>query len=151
MLPFLQLILRNRYLHFSGRLGGVLSALRRWLRLNFNTLVFFVSCYIVVSRIGPFVSRAGDIAIETFEVEKLIVREFDREGLELFRIAFSKFRVVTRAPYPVLLFGRCVCVCVCIYICVCVCVCVCVGPETTISLSHSERSKTVVHRQWATS
>ena len=51
-------------------------------------------------------SRAGHIAIEAFEVERRIVEEFDDEALKLFREVFGKFRVVTRAPSPFVLFGR---------------------------------------------
>ena len=88
------------------RLWNALSRARQWLKKNFNFLLFLLTCYIVAGRIGPFLGKAGDLAIETFEVERLIVQEFDREALELFRGVFSKFRVVTRAPYPFLLFGR---------------------------------------------
>jgi hypothetical protein len=106
MLLLPQLISKTDSRFSGGLLGGAVSSLRRWLGRNFNFLLFVLSCYIVVSRIGPFVSRAGDLAIETFEVERRIVEEFDHEALRLFRDAFLKFRVVTRAPYPVLLFGR---------------------------------------------
>ena len=82
-------------------------ALRHWLKRNFNVLIFFLTCYIVACRVGPLVvGRASVLAIETFEVERLIVEKFEYEGLQLFRDVFNKFRVVTRAPYPVLLFGR---------------------------------------------
>ena len=90
----------------SERLRTALSSARQWPKKNFNFLLFLLTCYIVAGRIGPFVSRAGDFAIQTFEVERLIVEEFDREALELFRGVFSKFRVVIRSPSPSLLFGR---------------------------------------------
>ena len=83
-----------------------MSGLRRRLKLRFSFLLFLLSCYIVVSRIGPFVSKAGDLAIENFEVEKRIVEAFDDEALRIFREAFDKFRVVTRVPYPAIPFGR---------------------------------------------
>ena len=71
-----------------------------------SLLLFLLSCYIVCSRLGPVVSRAGHLAIEAFEVERRILEEFDQEGLKLFREVFGKFRTVTRAPYPIVLFGR---------------------------------------------
>lgn len=69
-------------------------------------LLFLLSCYIVCSRLGPVVSRAGHLAIEAFEVERRILEEFDQEGLKLFREVFGKFRIITRAPFPIVLFGR---------------------------------------------
>lgn len=94
--------------HISDRFGGVFVKLREWVKFHFsfNFLLFLLSCYIIASRCGPLLSRAGDLAIETFEVERLIVEEYDVETLRLFREAYTKFRIVTRAPYPVLLFGR---------------------------------------------
>lgn len=96
----------KRYSQLLGYLGGGLSALRHRLKLRFSFLLFLLSCYIVVNRVGPFVSKAGDLAIENFEVERRIVENFDDEALRVFRGAFDKFRVVTRVPYPVLWFGR---------------------------------------------
>ena len=97
---------RNSQFSFAKRLGREFSELRGRLKLRFSFLLFLVSCYIVASRLGPLVSRAGHIAIEAFEVERRIVEEFDDEALKLFREVFGKFRVVTRAPSPFVLFGR---------------------------------------------
>ena len=110
MLVVFQLLARCQRKSLAlGRFGGVLSGLGQRLkpRVSLNyCLLFLLACYIVASRIGPFVSRAGDFAIASFDVERRIVEEFDHDALRLFREAFTKFRVVTRAPYPVVLFGR---------------------------------------------
>ena len=72
-----------------------------------SCLLFLLSCYIVASRLGPFVAKAGRFAVDTFELESRIVETFDEEGLVFFREAFGKFSVVTRAPYyPLVSFGR---------------------------------------------
>ena len=93
----------------SSRISREFTKLRGRLKLrgsSVSLLLFLLSCYIVASRIGPFVNKASYLAIETFEVERRIVEEFDHEGLKLFREVFDKFRVVTRAPFPIILFGR---------------------------------------------
>lgn len=67
-----------------------------------TVLLTIVTVYLVCSRLGPVLTRVGESANETFELEKTLRRglELEREGLQLFREACRRFRDATRVPGP---------------------------------------------------
>ena len=68
-------------------------------RVNTVTLLLYVvSFYLVLSRLGPVVSRVGEKAASTLELESFLEAGFDREGLQSFKEVYRRFREVTRVP-----------------------------------------------------
>ena len=107
ILNVVYLLFRHSQLCLSPRLASEFALLRNRFKVSpVSLLLLLLSCYIVCSRLGPAVNRAGDCAIRVFELERRILARYDQEGLRLFRGIVGKFRLATRAPFPIVLFGR---------------------------------------------
>lgn len=79
----------------------ILSRIRVRPKLG-TILLTVVTVYLVCSRLGPVLTRVGESANETFELEKTLRHglELEREGLQLIREACRRFRDATRVPGP---------------------------------------------------
>ena len=67
-----------------------------------TVLLTVVTVYLICSRLGPVLTRVGESAYETFELEKTLRHglELEREGLQIFREACRRFRDAIRVPGP---------------------------------------------------
>ena len=67
-----------------------------------TVLLMTITVYLVCSRLGPVLTRVGESACETFELEEALRKglELEREGLLIFREAYRRFRDATRVPGP---------------------------------------------------
>lgn len=71
------------------------------IRPNLGTvLLSVVTVYLVCSRLGPVLTRVGESAYETFELEHTLQQGLEREGLQAVREAYKRFRDATRVPGP---------------------------------------------------
>lgn len=64
-----------------------------------TVLLSVVTVYLVCSRLGPVLTRVGESAYETFELEQTL-QGLEREELQAIREAYWRFRDVTRVPGP---------------------------------------------------
>lgn len=65
-----------------------------------TVLLSIVTVYLVCSRLGPVLTRVGESAYETFELEQTLRRGFESEGLQVVREAYKRLRDATRVPGP---------------------------------------------------
>ena len=65
-----------------------------------TVLLTVVTVYLVCSRLGPVLTRVGESAYETFELEQTLQQGLAREGLQTAREAYKRFRDATRVPGP---------------------------------------------------
>ena len=67
-----------------------------------TVLLTVVTVYLVCSRLGPVITRVGESAYETLEVENTLRHglELEKEGLQIFREACRRFRDAIRVPGP---------------------------------------------------
>lgn len=65
-----------------------------------TVLLSIVAVYLVCSRLGPVLTRVGESAYESFELEQTFQQGLEREGLQLVREAYRRFRDATRVPGP---------------------------------------------------
>ena len=71
------------------------------IRPNLGTvLLSIVTVYLVCSRLGPVLTRVGESAYETFELEHTLQQGLEREGLQVVREAYKRLRDATRVPGP---------------------------------------------------
>ena len=61
-------------------------------------LLYVASFYLVLSRLGPVVSRIGEKAADTLEREPFLEAGLDREDLQSFREVCRRFGELTRVP-----------------------------------------------------
>lgn len=90
----------KRLLAFVGKQQAFFARLRLPSpRVSTVTLLLYVvSFYLVLSRLGPVVSRVGEKAAHTLELESFLEAGFDKEGLESFKEVYRRFREFTRVP-----------------------------------------------------
>ena len=66
-----------------------------------SILLTIITVYLVCSRLGPVLTRVGESAYETFELEETLQQQgLEREGFQIFREAYRRFRDATRVPGP---------------------------------------------------
>ena len=65
-----------------------------------TVLLSVVTVYLVCSRLGPVLTRVGESAYKTFELEQTLQQGLERNGLQAIREAYWRFRDATRVPGP---------------------------------------------------
>ena len=65
-----------------------------------TVLLSVVTAYLVCSRLGPVLTRVGESAYKTFELEQTLRQGLERNGLQAIREAYWRFRDATRVPGP---------------------------------------------------